>query len=135
MAVEVDKIALFTGASESSFALRRPKTLPMRSTVTLSPSLAARAWMRGRSDCGKANETLIGCVWLIVTSVAAPFAATMLPGCTRIGPVLPSIGARISVYSRFKRAISIAAWSASTTARALPVAAIAASNCSDEVRC
>src|SRR6266567_3380332 len=63
--------------------------------------------MRGRSAWGRAKETLIGLIWVMVTSGAVrPLTDTRLPGCNRIGPVLPSIGEWIWVNCRLRCAAS-----------------------------
>ena len=73
----------------------------------VSVPLAARAWIRGKSVWGRLKDTLIGRIWLMVTSgVVLPLTDTRLPGCNRIGPVLPSTGERIWVNSRLSRAAS-----------------------------
>ena len=63
-------------------------------------------------DWGKAKETLIGWISVMVTRAEAPTLAdgvTRLPGCTRMAPVLPFTGATMRVNSRLRRAVSTSA--------------------------
>ena len=107
-----------------------------RLTVTLRPLLRAVSWMRGRSDCGSDREIFTGWISLMVTSEEAPTlldGVTRLPGWIRMGPVLPVTGARMRLYSRFRRAIATWALSASTVAASALALAAETSRCCTEM--
>ena len=47
--------------------------------------------------CGRKKDSLIGWIWVMVTSGVAPATVIRLPGWMMMGPVLPSIGETILV--------------------------------------
>ena len=106
---------------------RRASVLPPApcvSIVAVRLPLRRRSWMRGRSDCGRENETFTGCIWVMVTSGLGavgersdcPAGSGSVRSCRR-----SASGSANS--SRLSRATSTAAWSDCTVAaRALAVA-------------
>src|SRR3984957_18487896 len=130
-------VALLTALlTKSTGTVKLVPPVSLMSTVALRPPVFWRASIRGRSVWGRKKEILIGWIWLIVTSgltvVVVPVTEMMLPGMTVMGPVLPSTGERIWVYSTLSAAICTLALSASTMpASAAIVAASSSTTCCD----